>query len=60
MRTHSSSSRPLLRRPDDTGEDKELTAFLNAQVATILSASHEPLGDLPAATEACGRRSQPR
>ncbi|KAB0655610.1 hypothetical protein F7R23_16195 [Burkholderia diffusa] len=32
----------MLRRPDDTREDKELTAFLNAQVATILSASHEP------------------
>lgn len=32
----------MLRRPDDTGEDEELTAFLDAQVATILSASHEP------------------
>ncbi|WP_157452288.1 DUF746 domain-containing protein [Burkholderia pseudomallei] len=42
MRTHSGLSRPALRRSDDMGEDKELTAFLNAQIATILSASHEP------------------
>nr|WP_275925460.1 DUF746 domain-containing protein [Burkholderia sola] len=36
------SSHPTLRRSDTAGEDKELTAFLTAQLDRILSASHEP------------------
>ncbi|MBU9546905.1 hypothetical protein LGM48_29025, partial [Burkholderia multivorans] len=36
------SSNPTLRRSDTVGEDKELTAFLTAQLDRILSASHEP------------------
>ena len=35
------SSHPTLRRSDTAGEDKELTAFLTAQLDRILSASHE-------------------
>lgn len=35
-------NRPVLRSPDEAGEDQELTAFLTAQIAVALSASHEP------------------
>ncbi|VWD15607.1 hypothetical protein BLA50215_03543 [Burkholderia lata] len=37
------SSRRAPHRPDDAGEDLELTAFLRTQIAAILSASHESL-----------------
>lgn len=40
MKTRSSS--PALRRSDTAGEDKELAAFLTAELDKVLSASHEP------------------
>ncbi|MBU9444414.1 DUF746 domain-containing protein [Burkholderia multivorans] len=44
---NAQSSRPTLRRSDTAGEDKELTAFLTAQLDRILSASHEPRPSCP-------------
>ncbi|AIV44628.1 substrate-binding repeat-containing protein [Burkholderia pseudomallei] len=40
MKTRSSN--PALRRSDTAGEDKELAAFLTAELDKVLSASHEP------------------